>query len=83
MTLFQYCPNWKKCDCDNCILYRSHKEHQRTRLDGAAAARDHARLADYILEKCPEEIGKGDYVNGESAAEIAIRWHKELKALRS
>lgn len=31
------------------------------------------RLADFILEKMPEEIGKGNPQQGESAVDVAIR----------
>ena len=31
------------------------------------------RLAEFLLSKSPHEIGRGDFVNGESAVDVAIR----------
>jgi hypothetical protein len=31
------------------------------------------KLADFLISKYPEEIGKGDYLYGESAVDVAIR----------
>ena len=31
------------------------------------------RLADFLLKNYPNEIGKGDFVHGESAVDVAIR----------
>lgn len=44
------------------------------------SARDHERLTSYIMHEADTEIGKGD-PGGESASEIAIRWHKERDEL--
>jgi len=36
-------------------------------------------LAKFIMRVCPDEIGVGDPVHGESAVEVAIRLIGELK----
>jgi hypothetical protein len=38
------------------------------------------RLADYLMEAWPHEIGQGDPAHGESAVDVAIRLLKRLEA---
>lgn len=40
MSLMQFCPNWKTCDCDNCVLYRTVKENDRIREIEEQASKD-------------------------------------------
>lgn len=41
------------------------------------------RLAKWILANCPEEIGKGNPITGESAVDVAIRMMRECMAWRA
>ena len=46
-----------------------------------AAEQQTTRLANYLMEAWPDEIGAGDPVHGEGAVDVAIRLLKRLKAL--
>ena len=43
----------------------------------------HALLSDIIFRHFPDEIGKGDPVNGESAVQVAVRLIAELAEMRT
>jgi len=51
-------------------------------LTSRLAISDHQKLADWILANWPEQIGVGNPLEGESAAEVAIRLMDELRVLK-
>lgn len=47
----------------------------------ATASDEISRLANYLMETWPDEIGGGDPIRSESAVDVAIRLLNRLKAV--
>lgn len=55
----------------------THKVIKKVDAETVTKAERYAKLVNYLANECPHEIRES-----ETAAETAIRWHKELTALR-
>lgn len=58
-------------------LIMAHTVIKKVDAETVTKAERYAKLVNYLANECPHEIR-----DGETAAETAIRWHKELTALR-